>query len=292
MKKHVSTIVFILLFLIGLSLLLYPTVSNYINEKNSSRVISLYDSTVEQASHSETTEWMKQAENYNETLYHTPSAFYNPSLISGYYDALDITGTGIMGYIYIEKLKVQIPIYHGSSDLVMQVGVGHIEGTSLPVGGESTHCVLTAHNGLPSSKLFTDLEQMELGDSFVITVLDRMLTYEVDQIHVVYPDEFEDMLIEPDKDYCTLLTCVPYGINTHRLLVRGVRTSNPVEEMVIFVPNEAFRVDTIVVASVLSVPFLILLFVTAIILYKKQSKQQKERMLQRVKEENDGNEEA
>lgn len=279
MKKHIPTIVFILMFLIGLSLLLYPTVSNYFNEKNSSRVISLYDSAVGKASVSMTAEWMRQAESYNETLYNTPSAFYNPSLISGYYDTLDITGTGIMGYIEIEKLNVKLPIYHGSSDVVMQVGVGHIEGTSLPVGGVSTHCVLTAHNGLPSSRLFTDLEQMEIGDTFEITVLDRILTYEVDQILVVYPDESEELLIEPDRDFCTLLTCVPYGINTHRLLVRGVRVSNPEQELIAYVSNEALRVDVIVVASVLALPFLILLYFAALLSYRKQNKRQKHRPL-------------
>lgn len=279
MKKHIPTIVFILMFLIGLSLLLYPTVSNYFNEKNSSRVISLYDSAVGKASVSMTAEWMRQAESYNETLTNTPSAFYNPSLISGYYDTLDITGTGIMGYIDIEKLNVKLPIYHGSSDVVMQVGVGHIEGTSLPVGGVSTHCVLTAHNGLPSSRLFTDLEQMEIGDTFEITVLDRILTYEVDQIHVVYPDEYEDLLIETDRDFCTLLTCVPYGINTHRLLVRGVRVSNPEQELMAYVSNEAFRVDVIVVASVLALPPLILLYLVAILRYRKLRRRQKYRPL-------------
>lgn len=277
MKKHISTLVFILLFLIGLSLLLYPTVSNHFKERDSSQMISLYASTVEEAVGSATEEWMRQAESYNETLTNTPSAFYNPSLISGYYDTLDITGTGIMGYIDIEKLNVKLPIYHGSSDVVMQVGVGHIEGTSLPVGGVSTHCVLTAHNGLPSSKLFTDLEQMEIGDTFEITVLDRVLTYEVDQIHVVYPDEYEDLLINPDRDYCTLLTCVPYGINTHRLLVRGVRVSNPEKELIeaVYVSNEALQVDVIVVASVLALPLLILLYLVAILQYRKQSKRQK-----------------
>ena len=279
MKKHISNIVFVLLFLIGLSLLLYPTVSNYINSEHSSRVISLYDSTLGEVSNSETAEWMRQAESYNDTLTNTPSAFYNPSLISGYYDTLDITGTGIMGYIEIEKLNVKLPIYHGSSDVVMQVGVGHIEGTSLPVGGVSTHCVLTAHNGLPSSRLFTDLEQMEIGDTFEITVLDRILTYEVDQINVVYPDEYEDLLIETDRDFCTLLTCVPYGINTHRLLVRGVRVSNPEQELMAYVSNEALRVDVIVVASVLALPFLILLYFAALLSYRKQNKRQKHRPL-------------
>lgn len=277
MKKHISTIVFILLFLTGLSLLLYPTVSNHFRERDSAQVISHYETTVEKASDSVTLEWMRQAESYNETLYNTQSAFFNPSLISGYYDTLDITGTGIMGYIDIEKLNVKLPIYHGSSDVVMQVGVGHIEGTSLPVGGESTHCVLTAHNGLPSSKLFTDLEQMETGDTFEITVLDRVLTYKVDQILVVYPDEYEELLISPERDYCTLLTCVPYGINTHRLLVRGVRVSNPEKELieVAYVSNEAFRVDVIVVASVLALPFLILLYFAALLSYRKQNKRQK-----------------
>lgn len=272
MKRRIADIFFILLFIIGLSLLAYPTVSNYINKKHSSRIISAYNSTVKNSSDEDIAVWFEEAEAYNAALYRTPAAFFNPSLLEGYGELLDITGTGIMGYIYIDAMDLQLPIYHGVQDVVMQVGVGHVEGTSLPIGGESTHCVLTAHNGLPSSRLFTGLEELEAGDRFTIAVLDRVMTYEVDQVKVVDPDESQDIMIEPGNDYCTLLTCTPYGINTHRLLVRGARVSNTLDELKARISNEVFRIDAVIAAPIVAAPFLILLLIEAIFLFKTRKK--------------------
>ena len=173
------------------------------------------------------TELLQAVERYNRQLREKgESAFHNPELVSGYEDALDVSGTGVMGYVTIGKLGIKLPIYHGTSPEVLQIAAGHLEGSSLPVGGSGTHSVISAHRGLPSSRLFTDLDQMKKRDTFTITVLNRQLTYQVDQILVVEPDETDALQIEPDRDYCTLMTCTPYGINSHRLLVRGVRMEN------------------------------------------------------------------
>ncbi|MBP0976309.1 MAG: class C sortase, partial [Oscillospiraceae bacterium] len=222
-RKHWLDIVIVLMFLIGLSVLLYPSVSSYINAKHASRAITLYSSSVNNASDEAIAGMMRIANEYNKQLAGDRSAFYLPDSVNGYETALDVTGTGIMGYIDIGKIGVQLPIYHGVDPAVLQVGVGHLEGTSLPVGGKNTHCVLSGHRGLPSARLFTDLDKMEVGDTFTITVLRQTLIYQVDQIKIVLPSESQDLQIENDKDYCTLLTSTPYGSNTHRLLVRGVR---------------------------------------------------------------------
>ena len=190
-----------------------------------------------------------------------PDAFYFPDLIAGYDRTLDITGTGIMGYLDIEKIGVELPIYHGVSKEVLQVGVGHLPGTSFPVGGSSTHVVLSGHRGLPSAKLFSDLDKMELGDSFTITVHDRVLEYVVDQIKIVLPTESEDLQIEKGGDYCTLLTCTPYGINSHRLLVRGTRKTDGSDGKVkVYVGNEAFRIEPLIVAIFLAIPLIVVAF--------------------------------
>ena len=225
-RKHLLDIIIILMFLVGLSVLLYPSVSSYINAKHASKAITLYNSAIDNASDEAIAGMMRVAEDYNKRLAGDRSAFFLPDIINGYETALDITGTGIMGYIEIGKIGVRLPIYHGVDPAVLQVGAGHLEGTSLPVGGKSTHCVLSGHRGLPSARLFTDLDKMEVGDTFTITVLRQTLIYQVDQIKIVLPDESQDLQIENGKDYCTLLTCTPYGINTHRLLVRGHRTEN------------------------------------------------------------------
>ena len=170
--------------------------------------------------------------------------FYEPSKLAGYEKTLDITGTGIMGYISIPKIKVELPIYHGTEDGVLQIACGHLEGSSLPVGGASTHAVLSAHRGLPSAKLFTNLDKLETEDTFTITILDRVLTYQVDEIAIVLPSETDKLQIEEGKDYCTLMTCTPYGINTHRLLVRGHRVET-VKEKNIHVTAEAFQIEPV-----------------------------------------------
>lgn len=268
-KKHdrLWTIVLVVVFLIGLAVLLYPTVSNWWNSKIQTRAVENYEAAVAAMEEADYTAYFEAADAYNETLASigSSSTISNPELVDeDYWETLDITGTGVMGYITIEKINVQLPIYHGTASEVLQIAAGHLEGSSLPVGGESTHCVLSAHRGLPSAKLFTDLDQLEVGDTFTITVLDQVLTYEVDQISIVEPSDIEDLYIEKGKDYCTLMTCTPYGVNSHRLLVRGVRTENA-EEALVKVTAEAYQIDTIIVASVVAVPLLVLLFVWLLI---------------------------
>lgn len=253
-RKHLLDIVIILMFIVGLSVLLYPSVSSYINAKHASRAIMRYSEAMDNASDEVIAGMLRVAESYNKALSGDRSAFFLPELVGGYESTLDITGTGIMGYIDIGKIGVQLPIYHGVDPTVLQVGVGHLEGTSLPVGGKNTHCVLSGHRGLPSARLFTDLDKLEVGDTFSITVLRQTLLYQVDQIKIVLPSESQDLQIVNDKDYCTLLTCTPYGINTHRLLVRGVRIHQSSDDPRIFVPNEAFRIDPLIVMPVVAAP--------------------------------------
>ena len=275
MKKHFFSIVILIMFIVGLSVLLYPAISEYINSKHASRVISEYNEKLSDSSESELNELFAEAENYNKRIRDNPSAFFEPSLIGGYEDVLDITGTGIMGYIDIDKINVELPIYHGIRKEVLQIGAGHLTGTSLPVGGESTHCVLSGHRGLPSARLFTDLDELEIGDTFTINVLDRRFTYEVDQIKTVLPEEYDDLRIVDGKDYCTLLTCTPYGINTHRLLVRGVRIENDENKILgVFVRNEAFRIDPLIVAPIAAVPLLVITFTLIFISDKRNRKKQ------------------
>lgn len=276
MKKHFFSIAIFIMFIVGLSVLLYPAISEYINSKHASRVISEYNEKLSESSEDELEAVFAKADAYNKRLSDNPDAFFDPSMISGYEDTLDITGTGIMGYIDIDRINVELPIYHGIAREVLQVGAGHLTGTSLPVGGSSTHCVLSGHRGLPSARLFTDLDELEIGDTFTITALDRRFTYEVDQIKIVLPDEFSDLQIVDGKDYCTLLTCTPYGINTHRLLVRGVRTENAVEKRVgVFVKNEAFRIDPLIVAPIAAIPLLVITFTLIFISDKRQRKKTK-----------------
>ena len=261
MKKNRSTIILILIFLVGLSVMLYPTVSDYINQKNQSRAVASYSEEVENLSDVDYQAYFDAADDYNRRLAETPDAFYRPDEVSGYTDTLDVSGTGIMGYITIPKIGVELPVYHGTSDGVLQVAAGHLEGSSLPVGGAGTHAVISAHRGLPSAKLFTNLDELEVGDTFTITVLDRVLTYEVDQISIVLPTETDLLQPVEGKDYVTLMTCTPYGINTHRLLVRGKRIENAENQKHIRVTADALRIEPIIVAPALAVPMLLVMLV-------------------------------
>ena len=261
MKKNRSNIILILIFLVGLSVMLYPTVSDYVNQKNQSRAVASYSEEVENLSDVDYQAYFDAADDYNRRLAETPDAFYRPEEVSGYTDTLDVSGTGIMGYITISKIGVELPVYHGTSDGVLQVAAGHLEGSSLPVGGAGTHAVISAHRGLPSAKLFTNLDELEVGDTFTITVLDRVLTYEVDQISIVLPTETDLLQPVEGKDYVTLMTCTPYGINTHRLLVRGKRIENAENQKHIRVTADARRIEPIIVAPALAVPMLLVLLV-------------------------------
>ena len=274
MRKHLTTIIIIVMFIVGLSVLLYPAISNYINQKNASRVIGEYNDKLEKTGSDRIESMFMQAQDYNKRLAGTTSAFYHPETVKGYDTTLDITGTGIMGYIDIDKIGVELPIYYTVDDSVLSTGAGHLEGTSLPIGGASTHCVLSGHRGLPSAKLFTDLDELEVDDVFTITVLDQKLTYRIDQIKTVKPSETQDLQIESGKDYCTLMTCTPYGINSHRLLLRGVRVETAQEKPGIFVKNEAFRIDPLVVTPIVAVPMLVAVLVFVLVKDHKSKKKE------------------
>ena len=228
MKRIIANIIIAVVFLGGLSILLYPTVSDYINERNSSRVIIAYDDVVEQMAEEDYTKEMQDASEYNAYL----TQYANLSVAASvekdredrqYDQLLNVDGSGVMGIINIPAINVNLPIYHGTEEGTLQTAIGHYEGSSLPIGGESTHAILTGHRGLPSAKLFTDLDRLEVGDVFYIKVLGEILEYEIDQIQTVLPSELDSLSITPGEDYVTLVTCTPYGINSHRLLVRGKR---------------------------------------------------------------------
>lgn len=224
-RKHISTIFIILIFLVGLGFISYPTVSNLWNQAHQSRAIATYSKQVEKLDDSENKKMLKAARKYNKSLLKKSDHWKLSKKDKKKYESLlDVSGTGIMGYIEVPKIDCSLPIYHGTDEGALQIAIGHLEGSSLPVGGKSTHCVLSGHRGLPSARLFTDLDQLEEGDIFILNILGRKLAYEVDQIRVVLPEEMSDLEIEEGKDLCTLVTCTPYGINTHRLLVRGHRT--------------------------------------------------------------------
>lgn len=264
MRKRRSTILLLAVFLIGLSLLLYPSVSNYINTRHQSYAIASYEKGIAKLAATDDAAMLKAAEAYNQKLAASPVSFTLTKEQSEEYERLlDPTDSGIMGSVEIPVIGVSLPIYHGVSDAVLQVGAGHLPGSSLPVGGAGTHCVISGHRGLPSSRLFTDLDQMKNGDLFLLHVLDQTLAYKVDQIRTVDPDETELLAITAGKDYCTLLTCTPYGINTQRLLVRGVRVPyDSAAQSSSDVSADAAAADPMLVASALAVPvFLILLIV-------------------------------
>lgn len=272
MKKNKSTLILILVFFVGLSVMLYPTISDYVNQRNQSRAVANYAQSVDTMTDADYSAYFDAADAFNAQVAANENALCRPDQLSGYYDTLDITGTGIMGYITIAKIGVELPIYHGTSDSVLQIAAGHLEGTSLPVGGASTHAVISAHRGLPSAKLFTNLDQLEVGDTFTITVLDRVLTYEVDKITIVLPTQTDDLLVADGKDYVTLMTCTPYGINTHRLLVRSRRVETPDQFKRIRVTAEALKIDPIIVAPVMALPMLLILLIGMLLSTRKRKK--------------------
>ena len=227
MKKNKSTIILILVFFVGLSVMLYPTISDYVNQRNQSRAVASYAQDVDNMTDADYSAYFDAADAFNAQVAANENALYRPDQLTGYNETLDITGTGIMGYITISKIGVELPIYHGTSDGVLQIAAGHLAGTSLPVGGATTHAVVSGHTGLPSARLLTGLDELQKGDTFAFHVLDETYTYQVDQISVVLPSEISKLNIESGADYATLITCTPYGVNSHRLLVRGHRIPNP-----------------------------------------------------------------
>ena len=280
MKKHFSTIILVLILLIGLSLLLYPSVSDYWNSMHQSRAIVEYAQQVAEMDDNIYEEYKQAAREYNAELREKTDRFFITEEEDDEYEKLlNVSGTGIIGYIEIEKIDCYLPIYHGTAESVLQIAIGHIEGTSLPVGGEGTHAVVSGHRGLPSAKLFTDLDKLEKGDTFLMRVLDETLTYEVDQILIVNPDELDALAIEADKDYCTLVTCTPYGINSHRLLVRGHRIENAVTADSIRVTADALQIEPVLVAPFLALPMLLVLFIWMLISTGRRKRRIEERVV-------------
>lgn len=272
MKKNFSALILGLVFFLGLSIVIYPTFADYWNQKTQSKAIVDYEAMLQKLTPKDYSELFEAAEEYNQKLAKVESPFVNFEEVEGYKDLLNIMGNGLMGYISIEKIGVELPVYHGTSNIVLNSSVGHLEGSSLPVGGEGTHTVLSAHRGLPRAKLFTDLDKMEVGDVFVLNILDRTLTYQVDNIQIVEPDEVEPLYPEEGKEYCSLVTCTPYGINTHRLIVRGIRIENAESKTMQFVPNDAYRIDVLLVSLVIAIPILFVLFVILMVKYSKKPK--------------------
>ena len=279
MRKHISTIILCITFITGLSLLLYPTVSNYWNAQHQTQAVVDYTERIEKMDDSEKLAEIDRAVSYNSVLVDNGRRFSPDKEEKEIYNSiLSVDDNGMMGYITIPELRLKLAIYHGVDESVLQVGIGHIEGSSLPVGGEGTHCVLSGHRGLPSAKLFTDIDKLVIGDVFMLHVYDEMLTYEVDQILIVEPEDYSALAIEEGEDYCTLITCTPYGINTHRLLIRGHRVENRVIDGT-RVTSDAIKVNKYLVIAGLSLLLLFVyyLFVLIVRLYKKKRHEDYER---------------
>lgn len=270
LKKHFTTLLLVIVFGVGVGLLLYPALSDYWNSFHQSRSISLYSETVANMDMEEYEKIIEEARRYNARIAENGLRWTLTDSEKEEYDQiLKIDETSAMGYIEIPKINCKLTIYHGTSDNALHTGVGHIEGASLPVGGADSHCVLSGHRGLPSAKLFTDLDQLAEGDSFSLTILNETLTYEVDRIRVVEPSDFSELQIVDGEDYCTLVTCTPYGINTHRLLVRGHRIANPNGEAGVIA--DALQIAPVYIAPFVSVPILVMLLIWMLISTRKKT---------------------
>ena len=265
MRKTLGNLILVLIFLVGVGLLAYPTFSDWWNNFHQTRAIAGYTEQVANMSREDFDRMWAEAEDFNKYLAQSPGRFNLPDEeVARYNRILDVTGTGIMGYIDIPDIKVSLPIYHGTDEAVLQIAIGHITGSSFPIGGIGAHCAVSGHRGLPSAKLFTDIDRLQAGDRFLLQILDRTLTYEVDQIRIVLPQELQDLEIDPEKDYCTLITCTPYGVNTHRLLVRGHRVENDKTD-VTRITADAMRFEPVIVAPLVAAPILFILLVIMLI---------------------------
>ena len=267
-RISISTIILILILLIGVGVLSYPTVSDWWNSMHATRAISEYVEAVEGMSKEDKEAFLEAARAYNETLPNGANFNLTEKEYAEYEQTLDITGTGIMGYVQIASIGVNLPIYHGTEETVLQIAVGHVSGSSLPVGGERTHSVLSGHRGLPSAKLFSDLDKLSEGDTFTVTVLDQTNTYQIDQIRIVLPEETDELAIVEKEDYTTLVTCTPYGVNSHRMLVRAHR----IESLdAVATPNEAIRIPTYIVIPAVGIPILFVVLVVMLIYYRRKA---------------------
>ena len=286
MKKKrnvISTAILVVLLLVGLSVMLYPTVSDWWNSRVQTRAIATYNQSVEQMDTGDKERLLMEAHSYNSTVSHLTAPFINWEDAGNYDKILDISGTGIMGYISIPKIQVELPIYHGTSAEVLNVAVGHLQGSSFPVGGENTHAVISAHRGLPSAKLFSDLDQLVEGDTFTVTILDEVLTYEVEKIFIVKPDELDKLAIIPGGDYVTLMTCTPYGVNSHRLLVRAHRVDTVYPHNV-KVAADAVQLDSMSVVPFIAAPLFVGLLVFWIVSSRRRKTRSRRELLAKLKE--------
>lgn len=282
----ISTIVLIIMLLVGLSVMLYPSISNWWNSKVQSRAVATYNEAVAEMDDDETERLLQQARDYNEKLSKIYSPMTNCDQAGNYDDILNVSGTGVIGYISIPFIKVELPIYHGTSEEVLNIAAGHLKGTSLPVGGTNTHAVISAHRGLPSARLFTDIDQLVVGDTFTITVLGEVMTYEIEDILTVKPEEVEKLAIIPDGDYVTLMTCTPYGVNTHRLLLRSHRIETMYKSEVRVNPD-AVKVDPMLVVPIIAGVFLLILMFIWFVGGKSNKKINYEHFVYSFNEEND-----
>lgn len=270
-KRNISTIIILIIFIVGICLLAYPTVANRWNSFHATHTVANYDAVVEQLDDSQYQEIFESAEKYNEQLQNTPNRFVSSDeMHEQYLSELSVDNSSVIGSINIPTVKINLPIYHGTDEAVLQAGAGHLEGSSLPVGGTGTHSVITGHRGLPSAKLFTDLDKLVEGDYVVLNILGNKLTYQIHQIRIVEPSEVEQLDIDPEKDLLTLVTCTPYGINTHRLLLTGHRVENLPEN---YNGNaDAQLLDSKIVALFVAIPILIVLFIWLMIRYRSPRK--------------------
>jgi len=277
-KKGNSNVFLILVFLAGLSFMLYPTVSNYLNSKNQHRIISYYQEEIKSANYEQNQKMLEWARKFNAELNKRENPYMlNDKQQQEYESLLNISRNGVMGYLEIPCIDCILPIYHGVGEEVLQTAIGHIEWTSLPVGGESTHAAISGHRGLPSADLLTHIDKMRIGDKFYVNILGEKLLYKVDQIKVVLPDDTSLLMVEEGKDYLTLVTCTPYGINSHRLLVRGTRVTDGAEPVgMLFLTNEIEEISMVyllpvVLSAVLVVFMLLFALKTAIVKKPKEN---------------------
>lgn len=266
-RKHLSSIILVIIFLCGIGLLAYPTVANWWNNNMASHAVANYSSAVENMNAEDYDKILDAAHAYNATLAEEGNRFFPTDAQHAEYESqLSVGDSPVMGSISVPSARISLPIYHGTSEDTLAVGAGHLEGSSLPVGGIGTHAVITGHRGLPSAKLFTDLDKVKEGDHVVLKILNETLTYEIDTIRIVLPEEVEGLAIDPEKDLLTLVTCTPYGINTHRMLLTGHRIENDPDWEAV---ADASQLDTRLVALAVAIPILIVLFVVLMIRYRK-----------------------
>ncbi|MBE6677713.1 MAG: class C sortase [Ruminococcaceae bacterium] len=268
-KRRWTTFLLLFIFFLGLSIMLYPALSNYWNSKTQSQAINDYEAMLKAMNDEDYTEYFNAAAEYNKALASLDFPLKEYGKIKGYNEILSLNSSGMMGYVSISKIGIELPLYHGTSQEVLNVAIGHLQGSSFPIGGESTHAVVSAHRGLPGAKLFTDLDRLEIGDTFTVTILNQTLAYQVDQIRIVQPNDASEMAIIEGGEHCTLLTCTPYGVNTERLLVRGTRVDT-IEHRTIYVSTDAYQIDTLIVTPIVALPILFVLMM--IVLFKPVKK--------------------